>query len=238
MRFKFKLAVQSVVLIVVALYVLHLGVSDDLNLYIHPRYIVFTVSMALISLVLLTTHFVSEREQKHDHASSRLASVPLAAVLVFALFLPARSLTSATVSQRSTDAGSLVTTSSSKPINTLFAGSSRGLKLSDWSRLLSGNNDTSYYANKPAKVSGFVYDAGLGPNTIWLARFVVTCCAVDAQPIGIPIEITDWESDYEQDQWLEVEGEFVLKETAEGEQLVLEPTKTTQIEQPSNPYAN
>jgi len=229
---------QSIVLIAVSLYVLQLGITDDLDFYIHPRYIIFTFAMASIGLVLMLTSYTSEHDEHNaGHKSGRLAMIPLGLMLLFAL-LPAKSLTSSTVTQRSTDAGSIVTTSDSKPINTLFAGSSKGLKLADWSRLLSSSSDESYYANKPAKVSGFVYDSGLGQDTVWIARFVVTCCAVDAQPIGVPVHIKNWENTYEEDQWLEIEGEFTNSTTSEGDQLILKPTSVTEIDQPERPYAN
>lgn len=236
MRFKF--ALEPTLLIIVAVYILQLGVRDNLALYIHPRYILFTTTMTVIGLVLFTAHFISGSKQKSTHGPSMLGMIPLSLILLFALFVPARSLTSATISQRSTDAGSLVATADSRPVNTLFAGSSKGLKLADWSRLLSTNTDPSYYANKPAKISGFIYDAELGQDTVLLARFVVTCCAVDAQPIGVAVRLPNWESLYDQDQWLEVEGEFGLVETANGEQLVLNSTNVSEIDQPRNPYAN
>jgi len=233
MRFK----LQSVVLIAVSLYIIQLNINGELDLYIHPRYIVFTVFMASIGFALLVVNYVFGDKQGPSHRSGRLTMVPLGLMLLFAL-LPARSLTSSTVTQRSTDVGSLVSTSDSKPISTLFAGSSRGLKLVDWARIINSDNDEAYYSNKPAKVSGFLYDAGLGQDTIWMARFVVTCCAVDAQPIGVPVYIKDWEATYEEDQWLEVEGEFATHSTSEGEQIVLKPTLVTEIDQPERPYAN
>lgn len=234
---RFRASFQSIVLIVASLYIVHLGINNNLDLYIHPRYINFTITMALIGLLLLSINFIYVNRQKESHRTSKIALAPLGAILIFALFVPAKSLTSATVSQRETDAGSIVATNDSKPVSTLFAGSSRALKLADWSRLLSSNGDENYYTNKPAKVSGFIYDAGLGTNVVWIARFIVKCCAVDAQPIGVPIYIKDWENLYEQDQWIEVEGEFLQKSTDNGTQLVLEPTKVTEIEQPRNPYA-
>lgn len=222
-----------------AVYVLYLGVTNRLGLYIHPRYEVFTLVMAGIALLMaLASQSTDESHAGHTHDKEGVhVSIPLAVVLLVALVLPAQSLSSSTVSQRSTDAGSLVATTETEPISTLFAGSSKGLGVTDWARLLNANTDPAYYVNKPANFSGFVYDAGLGDDAVWLGRFIVTCCAVDAQPVGVPIELPSWASQYEQDQWLEVAGEFEVRQTLEGEQLILIPTSVTAIDEPENPYA-
>ncbi len=227
------------ILLVVTSYILYLGFTDQLNFYIHPRYIVFTVVMSVVALILLllNSYFSTTEDSEHNHLS-KLALLPLGLIVISALLLPVKSLTSATVSQRSTDSGSIVATTGDKPLSVLFAGSSRGLKLTDWSRLLASNQDPSYYASKPAKISGFVYDSKLGNDTVGLARFVVTCCAVDAQPVIVPVQIKDWQKSYKKDQWLEVEGTFKPQQTVKGEQLVLVPEAVNEIQEPKNPYAN
>jgi putative membrane protein len=236
MPFK-HLGPERAVLLSSAIFILYLGFNEKLNLYIHPRYIFFTTVISAIGLVVIIMGL--KRKQRHEpHEGSKLSSLPLIIILGAAILIPARSLTSATVSQRSIDSGSIVTAVGAKPINTLFAGSSKGLKLSDWSRLLQANSDPSYYTNKPAKISGFVYDAGLGGDTVWLARFVLTCCAVDAQPVGIPVRIEGWQDTYEEDGWVEVEGQFQESNTANGIELVLIPVTVKNVEQPRNPYAN
>ena len=229
---------QAFVLVISGVYVLFLGFTKKLNLYIHPRYITFTVVFAAIALGLVLYSSFNTAKPSHSHKSSRISLLPIFIILGVALLVPARSLTSATVSQRATDSGSLISTANSQPLNSLFSGSSRGLRLADWYRLLASNDDPSYYVNKPAKISGFIYDAGLGPDTVWLARFVVTCCAVDAQPVGVPVQIKNWQAEYQQDQWVEVEGSFELAQTTNGQEIILIPETVQSIDEPSNPYAN
>ena len=237
MRFD-RSSLQANVLLIISTYILYLGVRQDLDLYIHPRYIVFTIVLAGIGFIMTSLYAVkSKNTAEHDHGSKMLL-VPLFFLLAAGLLLPGKTLSSATVSQRTTDAGSIVATTDSGPVDTLFAGSSRGLRLRDWSQILATNNDPAFYATKPAKVSGFVFDAGLGDDTVWLARFVLTCCAVDAQPVGVPVQIENWQQTYEEDQWLEVEGVFRLADTDDGEQIVLIPDTIEEINQPDNPYAN
>ena len=237
MRFR----IRSSIMLIAATFVLYLGIKGQLDLYIHPRYIVFTLVLSAIALFVTLVHefyLANNKTKAHDNATATIALIPLFFLLGAAVVLPARTLSSATVSQRAPGSGSIVTTSQARPINSLFAGSSRGLSMVDWSRLLAAIDDPSYYINKPAKISGFVYDAGLGSNTVWLARFVVTCCAVDAQPIGIPVQLENWQLEYQEDEWAEVEGVFMSQPTANGEQLVLIPESVQRIEEPDDPYAN
>lgn len=233
---RFKSHLPAILLLSTAVYILYLGITNQLRLYIHPRYITFTFVMAALCLmvIFLNQYFVING---FTYKKNGLLYV-LSGVVLVALLLPARTLTSSTVSQRSVDAGSITALNDTASITELYSQSTKGLKMNDWSRLLENNTDPAFYANKPAKISGFVYDAGLGDNTVWLARFILTCCAVDARPIGIPVQIENWQAEYSEDEWVEVEGSFKLGNTDTGEQLVLIPDAIQKIAIPENPYAN
>lgn len=237
-RISWRSRLEAVTIALVAAYVIQLSVNRTLTLYIHPRYSVFTVVLASVGLLLICLGAIFKKPAEHGHTQhqdSLRSWTPLLFMLFFIVLIPARSLSSATVSQRATDSASF--SSSKASLQSMFSGSSKGLMLADWFQLITTNTDASYYKNKPVHIRGFIYDAGLGPDTVWLAQFVVTCCAVDAQPIGVPVAIPRWRDTYKQDQWLEVEGEFQNAQTAQGEQLVLQPKSITAIEQPRNPYA-
>lgn len=223
----------------------YLWKSRDLDFYIHPRYENFTLVMSIICIIIFlaanahkTQEEVDSQTHNHMHKKARvqLNLLPIILIFAFAALFPARSLQSVTVSQRATDVQSGGGTET-KP-KTVFSGSSRGLSIVDWSQILTMNTSESYYQNKPAKISGFIYDARLGPDVIWIARFAVTCCAVDARPVGVPVLIEHWSGSYKQDQWLEVEGEFKTRSTLKGDQLVLVPTAVRVIQEPQNPYVN
>ncbi len=234
---RFKIGAPLVALLGIVVYILHLGISRDLDLYIHPRYNAFTLGMVGIGLGVIIVQVLTNGVS-HKHDNGKWSYLPLVIILGGALLLPARSLSSATVTQRSVGSVSSIASADEQPLDLLFSGSSKGLKLADWARILETNSDESYYAQKTARVSGFIYDADLGDDTVWLARFVVTCCAVDAQPVGVPVRLDGWRSSYKQDQWLEVEGEFKRVETQKGSQLVLIPSSLESINQPDDPYAN
>ncbi len=232
MRFK-KLPLQQFVIALSATYILQLAINNRLIFYIHPRYIIFTITLSIICLAIALADYTINKPLSEKVL--KLSNLPILIILLVALFLPAQSLTSSTVSQRSIDG---INTATQSNTTNLFAQSSRALSIQDWTRLLATNKDISFYSNKTPQISGFVYDARLGGDTLQLSRFVVTCCAVDAQPLGIPIYIENWEEKYSQDQWLEVTGTFEERETTNGKQIVIIPGEVKEIEEPENPYAN
>lgn len=242
MRFKKLRPPTAAALIVMAAYVLYLGISKDLDYYIHPRYIRFTVGMGALCLTLGAVSFVQARKvndkhkHNHDDAANPVALAATGIIVILALALPAKALRSATVSQRISDAQTTRTAEHADA--TLLSGSSRGLGIIDWAQLLATKKEPSFYQNKPAKISGFIYDINLGDDTVWVARFTVTCCAVDAQPVGVPVHISQWKGAYKQDDWVEVEGEFSVQTTSKGDQLTLVPTSVQKIAEPENPYVN
>lgn len=224
-----------IILAISAIYVLLLGHQGDLDLYIHPRYILFTRAFALICLaVLVVNTAMSRTEATHKMG---LSTLPILMVLLFAVLLPAKSLTSATVSQRvvadQSAASSLFQNSSAN----IFSNSTKILSVADWAQIIASNPGTEYFTNKTVHVSGFIVDAGLGNDVVWVARFAITCCAVDAQPVGIPVKIVNWRSGHSQDQWVDVKGNFKEMETNKGRQIVLIPDSVKKISEPDNPYA-
>lgn len=239
MRFK-NISVYIVCL--VAVYCLYLGITSDLDYYIHPRYELFTMSMSAVCVVLLLVTTIGRKfrmapKQPHVHKEPVLIYLPILCLLLAALVLPARSLRSSTVSQRIID-GQSTTTSDETSLRTVLSGSSKGLGIADWAQLLATNTESHFYQNKPAKISGFIYDADLGANTVWVARFAVTCCAVDARPIGIPVHVDNWSDGYKVDDWVEVEGIFTSQQTNKNMQIVLMPEAIKHIQEPQNPYVN
>ncbi|SPF56630.1 conserved hypothetical protein [Candidatus Desulfosporosinus infrequens] len=60
--------------------------------------------------------------------------------------------------------------------------------------------------NQHWRITGFVYkDPKLAKNQFVISRFVITCCIVDATPIGIIVESPD-ALELKADTWVEVEG--------------------------------
>ncbi len=219
---------SAVTLQIISVYILYLGFSSQLSLYIHPRYIFFTM---VLSAVILIASFSSIDTTESDEKIGN-ANFILAFVIAAAIILPAQVLSVSTVNQRLDVNTNGTTATTSRDVEALLLNSSKGLKIEDWAQLLATKPDPAFYANKPVDVTGFVFDAGLGNDIFMLSRFTVTCCAVDARPAGIPVYLPNWQEQLDEDQWLHIEGMFELNNDV----LSINPSVVEKIEEPTNPY--
>jgi len=223
-----------------------LAATGQLGLYIHPRYFVFTAIVVGLGLLATMAAFaLAPRGASHDdHDHDDAPQTPLrrrlrgtgtvlagAALVVGLLVLPPATLSTTTVDQRDLNA-SLDTAAV-----TLVGADPAGFALRDWAALLANPSTAISHAGQQATLSGFVTPSPEGdPDVLYLARFVITCCTVDAQPVGVPVAVPGWADSYPVDGWLEVTGTFVT--TAEGSPtaVVLKPARIASIDQPAQPY--
>jgi putative membrane protein len=234
--------------------------TNQLVLYIHPRYIVFTVVMSVIALVFVVASFVTQRpDAEHEHeqeqepasSGSSPASGRLPTILAFAAFalsavfalslvvIPPSTLTSGTVDQRainSTGVGAEIQSIDAAAVASTDAFAS--FTVLDWASLLGQSSDANFYAEKPVDVVGFVTaDPDDPENVFYVSRFIVTCCAVDAQPVGVPVYLPDWENSFAIDQWVRVTGEFAPNPSRVSMQpLVIRDSTVTEVGVPDEPY--
>ncbi len=109
--------------------------------------------------------------------------------------------------------------------------------LIDWVRTLNVYPEPDAYAGQKVKVRGFViHPAELPPEYLLLSRFVITCCAADAYPVGLPVKLTQNRQAYPQDSWLEVEGEMITQDLQNKRQLTIQASSLKPIQEPQNPY--
>jgi uncharacterized repeat protein (TIGR03943 family) len=235
--------------------ILWLGATGRLELYIHPRYVVFTIVMAVIGGAASIAAFLalpgrSEHHHDHDHDHDELPESPprtgwraavaitgsallVVGAVVALLVLPPATLTSATAENRDI-AGS--TALSSADTTQLVGGDSTTFTVKDWATLLHQGLGDDFFAGKPAAISGFLV-ATDDPDIVYVARFLVTCCAVDAQPLAVPVLLPGWQDELAADDWVEVTGGFSPNPDAGAtEPMVLIPDSVAQIEQPAQPY--
>jgi uncharacterized membrane protein YcgQ (UPF0703/DUF1980 family) len=64
----------------------------------------------------------------------------------------------------------------------------------------------------------------------------MTCCAVDARPIGVPVYQPNWRNTYKADQWVDVQGTFIQNPEAGAIAVAIGPKSITPISEPDNPY--
>ncbi|TXK20010.1 TIGR03943 family protein [Homoserinibacter sp. GY 40078] len=226
-----------------------LAATGRLGLYIHPRYFVFTIVMAVIAGVVAIVAFAvlpSSREgahDDHDHAplsptrqrwatGGTLALIAVTAVVVLAL--PPATLTSNTAEQRSVNASA--TSGDASP--QLAGADTSAFTVKDWANMLRQGADAASLAGESPTLVGFVTPDPDDPeNVFFVARFVVTCCAVDATPVGVPVYLPGWQDDHPVDGWVEVTGRFIENPSAtSAEVVVVDPASVDAVEEPTDPY--
>ncbi|PZE86148.1 TIGR03943 family protein [Curtobacterium sp. MCBD17_032] len=238
----------------VAVGTLWLGIADHLDLYINPRYATFTLVLAAVAVpASIAGLVVVARHGAHAHdgdpeprpaGGGRLLHVVLGSVaalvtvgtVVAMLVLPPTTLSARTAQQRSvgsaslsdaTGAGAPVTLLGSESVDT----SEYGVK--DWAALIRQTTDTTALVGRKLTLTGFVVPGDDGSFT--LTRFVVSCCAVDAQPVGIGVTTDDDVPD--EGAWVRVEGALAANpDTASDARLVIRAADVTPVDQPSDPY--
>ena len=234
---------RGVVLIGIAVVAtIWLSFGNQLVLYIHPRYIVFTIIMGVIALALVVASFVVRTHPEDEERPSPLSMVALgiAGVIAIAMVvIPPATLTSATASQRDINSTTLgAETQSVSEADEASVATFKTFTVVDWASLLRQTSDLSFYAGKPVDVVGFITaDPDDPTNMFYVSRFVVTCCAVDAQPTGIPVFLANWQDTYAVDDWIQATGEFGTNPSTSSKQsITLKPDAVTKVDQPSEPY--
>jgi uncharacterized repeat protein (TIGR03943 family) len=245
---------------VVSIATIWFALGGRLDYYVHPRYLVFTVVMASIALALCVARavmIVRRQAVAHDHddeddedddpppatqwqaALSALAVLVAIVVAAGMIVFPPATLSSATALQRDLTGGS--TSAGGSSLSSAQTASTQAFSkftVLDWASLLHQTSDVSFYAGKPVAVDGFVTPSPTGgADVFYLTRFVITCCAVDAQPVGVPVYLPDWRSTYKSDEWLRLEGGFEAdRSTASSDPIALVPSGVKKIDAPSDPY--
>ncbi|WP_051596591.1 TIGR03943 family putative permease subunit [Curtobacterium sp. UNCCL17] len=266
-----------------ALCTLWLALVGHLDLYINPRYSVFTVVLAAVGVPasiagLVATargyghthgdeadeHPADEHDDadphghEHEHdadaheprpgrgravrlALGGAAAVVTIGVTVAMLVLPPTTLSARTAQQRSVDSATLSNATGSESAVQLLGSegvdtSKYGVK--DWAALIRQTTDTTALVGKQVELSGFVVPGDDGSFT--LTRFVISCCAVDAQPVGLGVVTGDGDGTGavpDEGQWVTVRGALAANPDQSADaRIVVKAAKITDIAQPEDPY--
>ncbi len=196
-----------------------------------------TVSYLFFILSILVIFWpIKPAEQNTGEATKiNFGLIGLVVTLSFAFILPAKSLSSATASQRSIDFNSL-NLSPDFNITSNFNSDTKNYSIGDWINSMNINPDYDFYNGKDVSVVGFIYTPTNYPNNYFLiSRFAITCCAVDARPIGLKVRY-NINSKFKQDDWVKVTGKFTIEINNNQKELVVIPEGIESTYQPNNPY--
>ena len=231
--------------------------SGQLKLLIHPNYfwLVFVTSVILLILGLFkASQLLIERQtSRPTEALGHITLFPpgwgsglLVVSAILGLSIAPAVFTSQTALQRGINESLPEVRAHPQSFRLSIKPEERSLI--DWVRTLNAYPEPEAYAGQKAKVSGFVIHLPQLPdNYLLISRFIITCCAVDAYPVGIPVKLETSRDAYSPDTWLEIEGETIV-ETLSTEsatetensynkrQLVIAAKSLKKIPTPADPY--
>lgn len=234
-----------------------LAATGQLSLYVHPRYTFLTVVMSVIAVLAVTLanalpsgnghdgaadldhgHEISRDEGQSGLVRSRPVLSTSRAVIFGCAVLALLMLTPATLTASTRQSRDLVTsgqTLDSTDTTVLAGGNSLSFSVKDWSALLRQGGSEAVVA-KEVDVTGYVLDQGM-EDELYVVRMMVSCCAVDAQPVGIPVRRPGWRDEFRPSDWVAVKGTFVESAgTDSPDPAVVQPTEVQAIDEPDQPY--
>jgi len=231
--------IQNGIIFSLIVYLAYLLFSNRVLLYINVRF----VPLVYLAVGLLCAMLISASVQiirvirKHGtlpSGTSRLELILLSFPLMLGVLVPATPLASAAIDARGlniSDPQSL-----SLGVNQTVTAPQDERTILDWYTLLAGSTNDLPDGENQASVVGFVYhDARLPENQFFINRFVVTCCAADAFPLGIIVEWPE-SSSLSTDSWVHITGE-ISRSTLDGSSIpLIIATSVESVVQPDQPY--
>lgn len=224
-------------------YLTYLFFSRKIQLFVHQDYMVLTLVGGIVLVVVgLLNLFANFSKSHRTHSNSeklRLRDLLIVLIpLLLVVIIEPKPLSTATALLRSTGLNSDLGISRKASKVSQFAINTENRSLLDWIQLFNDAPEPERYKDLKAKLSGFVLkDPALPADYFVISRFVISCCAADARPVGIPVKYDPQKYSFKNDQWIELEGFFDIDTFQGNRQPVLVLQNSHDISIPENPYA-
>ncbi len=228
-------------------------VTGQLKLLIHPDYFWMIVVTGVALLFIGALKAWERLAQQLDRTSGgnrfpttgHITLIPpswstmlLLLVGIAGLLITPKVFASQTAIQRGVTDSITMTRSKPQAFRTSTQPEKRSLV--DWVRTLNVYPEPDAYTGQKVKVQGFVvHPPDLPEQYLLISRFVITCCAADAYPVGLPvnlIKLNKVRTSFAPDNWFDVEGKMITEILKGKRQLTIEANSLTPISAPENPY--
>jgi uncharacterized repeat protein (TIGR03943 family) len=197
---------QSVLLGAFGGLLVHYYSVGALVFFIYPAYngMVLASAWMLILLAVFQLFAATENQSEEPLLYKDFISLgALTLILLLALALPPRPLSSATALARGLSTDLAVVNGQMQT----FGLKPEDRTLLDWVKLFNYNPEPQAYVGQKVALEGFiVLDESLPESTFMITRFSMACCAADARPIALPVHFDSQKFTPLQDDWVYLEG--------------------------------
>ncbi|MDY7012283.1 MAG: TIGR03943 family protein [Cyanobacteriota bacterium] len=229
-----------------------LWMTGRLRLLIHPNYTLLVLGAGIVFLAMggmkgweLYARNLRSSRTEIPQTAQHITLFPLGwstglllATAIAGLIVPPKILGSETALQRGVTASLPFTQTQTQTFRTTIKPEER--TIIDWVRTFNAYPEPDAYNGQTASVIGFVVRSpDLPEGYIYICRFMITCCAVDAYPVGLIVKLPDSVEEYPPDRWLNVEGILITETVAGKRQAVIEVASSddvTKVPTPRDPY--
>ncbi|MFP4135245.1 MAG: TIGR03943 family putative permease subunit [Halothece sp.] len=233
--------------------------NGQIKLLIHPNYIWLVILTGFILLLIgIGKSIELYKERKKIYLNNRKKVVQhitlfpsgwntafLLITLILATFISPKALDSEVALKRGIRETLPLTQAQPEPFRVDVKAEDRSLI--DWVKTLNSYPEPESYQGEVVNVRGFVIKMDeLDDHYFLLAQFIITCCALDAYPIALPVKIEESNEAYAEDSWLEIKGEMITdmlpleggqyQDGTLNRQLTIQAETITKIPTPDDPY--
>ncbi|MFP4009131.1 MAG: TIGR03943 family putative permease subunit [Spirulinaceae cyanobacterium] len=246
--FKFVLPwIDTLTLAAWGILFLKLLITGQFRLLIHPNYagLVLAAGIILMGVSLFKGWQLWRSRRRRIETSPQVQHITLfppgwstlllLITAVLGLSIPPRVLASDTALQRGVTEALPVTQTQRQSFRGTIKPEDRSIV--EWVRTLNAYPEPDAYTGQKVNVTGFVVRNPEFPEGyVLLCRFIITCCAVDASPVGLPVKLSADQLEVENDTWLRVEGQMTTETLNGKRQLTIAAETVAEIPTPADPY--
>ncbi|MBP2652300.1 MAG: hypothetical protein H6Q74_3125 [Firmicutes bacterium] len=241
---------RAIILLGFAALTIWLSNTNQLALYINPRFndfvelssfLLFPLGVIQLLIVIRPTH-----EHEHRH-TNRLSYLPFLAVLGLAFMVPGNMLSANLVGNKGLNRAINVATPAPSSVSAPAIYRPLAAKLHQAQRIEVTDRDYTEiiselelfptdYLDKKITLTGFVFrPPGITSSQFSLVRYVIVCCAADARPYGVLCELNN-AAQYPDGTWLTISG-VIENSRYDGKVVAAVNIKSLkQVEIPAAPY--
>lgn len=214
--------------------------NGNIAYLVHPNYnLVILASGVLLCIMGITGIILGRREKTKMSITSRLRYLIPALIPALLLFVIHPRPLSSNWNQNLESGTTTIGGAREKKQVSQFSINTENRSLSDWISLLNGHRAPEEHKGEKVRISGFItMSKELGSNYFQISRHIISCCAADAQIIGLPVRYASGTKSalIKPDAWVEISGTIDIDTINGSPSPIIVLTDIKSINPPANPY--